>query len=218
LRQVAVVVEGQTEEGFVADVLGPHLLNDDIHVQPIVVATSRAANGSKFKGGGGWSHYARDLTRLLSEPHWTVVTTMIDFYAYPADGPGAGCPTPHVPRTCVALRQAAMATVFTDPRFLPFVMLHEFETLVFASALGRSTVLDSPALAAGLQAEAAAFGNDVELINDSPTTAPSKRIQRIWPEYSKSTDGVAATAEVGVPALEGPCPHFAAWLEDMRTR
>ena len=52
LRQIAIVVEGQTEEAFVVQVLGP-ALGPDVHLQPIVTHTSRTAHGA-LRGGGGW--------------------------------------------------------------------------------------------------------------------------------------------------------------------
>ena len=216
MRQIAVVVEGQTEEAFVSEVLAPYLWDFETHITPIVVETARAASGKKFTGGGKWAHYERDLQNLLGESHWDLVTTLIDFYAYPADAPGHSCAAPHVPRDCAGARQAAMGDWFDDRRFVPFVMLHEFETLVIASAIGRSAVLGSSGVAVALQGEAVPFGDDVELINDSPETAPSKRVARLWPGYAKVTDGVAVVGEAGLDAVLGVCPHFADWVAILR--
>jgi hypothetical protein len=216
LRQVAVVVEGQTEEAFVSEVLAPYLWGFDTHITPIVVETARAASGKKYKGGGPWVNYERDLRKLLGESHWAVVTTMIDFYAYPSDAPGAACVFPHAPRTCVEDRESAMKVLFDDGRFVPFVVLHEFETFVIASSIGRPMVLGSADVATALQSEAAHFNDDVEMINDSPETAPSKRVARLWPQYAKVTDGVAVVGEAGLDAVLDVCPHFADWVAILR--
>ena len=138
-----------------------------------------------------------DILKLLGGSHFKTVTTLIDFYAYPKDGPGADCRTPHVQRECVLERARQMARDIDNPRFLPFVMLHEFETMVFGAALARTSLLGSPEFVDGLRAEAAGVGDDVELINDDPNTAPSKRVARLMPEYQKVVDGVAANAEEG---------------------
>ncbi|GAB3069400.1 DUF4276 family protein [Nocardioides zeae] len=215
MRQVAVVVEGQTEEAFVKQVLAPHLLGRGVVVVPVVVATSRAASGAKHKGGGAWQHYRKDLLRLLAEPHWSTVTTMIDFYAYPADGPEVPADVGTEPRARCASLCAAMADDIDHRRFLPFVVLHEFEMLVFAAAVGRATVLGDVEVAAALQAVVAAYGGDVELIDDGPSTAPSKRLAALWPGYQKITDGVPALEEVGLPAVLAHCRSFAAWVDQL---
>jgi Domain of unknown function (DUF4276) len=213
VTQVVAVVEGQTEEALFVRVLAPFLATRQIYITPIVVETSRAAGGHKFKGGGKWSHYRRDLARLLAEPQWAAVTTMIDFYGYPGDAPGADCDRPHDPRACVMFREEAMSSDLEHAaRFLPFVMLHELETLVFSAALGRPAVLGSNEVATALAREAAEVDGDVELLNDDPITAPSKRVARVWPDYQKVTDGVAVIEEAGLAHVLERCPHFADWV------
>ncbi|MCI5222848.1 MAG: DUF4276 family protein, partial [Candidatus Electrothrix sp. AR4] len=51
-----------------------------------------------------------------------------------------------------------------------------------------------------------------ELINDSPATAPSKRILDEISEYDKATAGVAVAEQIGLPMLRQKCRHFADWL------
>ena len=51
-------------------------------------------------------------------------------------------------------RIQAMAEAIDDPRFVPHVVLHEFETWVIAAALGTSHVLGDSSVAKKLQEEA----------------------------------------------------------------
>jgi Domain of unknown function (DUF4276) len=216
--QIAVLVEGQTEQAFVFNVLAPHLQRFGIHAQPIVVQTSRTPAGFKRSGGGRWSHYARDLKRLLAATQYSVVTTMIDFYGYPKDAPGSACCSrPHVPRDCVARRVNAMAEEIGDRRFTPYLVLHEFETMIFGAAIGSSRLLGNASVAEALRAEAAKVGDDVELIDDNPETSPSKRIATHWPTYTKVTDGVAVVEEVGLPVVMDACHGLRAWIQQLET-
>lgn len=174
------MVEGQTEEAFVKRVLAPHFEPLGIYLTVVIVETSRAASGAKRRGGGGnWSHYERDILKLLNASHFAMVTMLLDFYAYPSNAPGADCAKPHQPRECAQARQDALAASIGDPRFRPFVLLHEFETLVFAAASGRSSILGLQDAAQALGRELDEFGGDPELLDDSPDTAPSKRIARV---------------------------------------
>ena len=55
---------------------------------------------------------------------------------------------------------------------------------------------------------------DPELINDGPTTVPSKRIIARIPEYEKRKSSAAANVLklIGIDALRRKCAHFAEWL------
>jgi hypothetical protein len=49
-RKVYVLVEGQTEEGFVKNILRQEM-PEGLYLQPVIVATKRVNTGGKFKGG-----------------------------------------------------------------------------------------------------------------------------------------------------------------------
>lgn len=213
MRQVAISLEGQTEEQFVARVLAPWAYRHETYLRPIPVRTSRRPAGRASRGGGTWTHYERDIRTLLGGSHWDLVTTMIDFYAYPHGAPGRDCCTgPHRPRTCVEAREAAMADLFSSRRFLPNIVLHEFETLVIAAAISARSLLGNERAYDQLQRAADEMNGDVELINDGPTTAPSKRVAAALPSYHKSIDGVDAIENAGLDAVREACPRLDSWL------
>lgn len=214
MRQIAVLVEGSTEEAFVGRVLAPYLRDSGADAYGIRVETSRSAAGHKFAGGGNWEKYERNLRKLLGQSHWSLVTTLMDFYGYPGDGPRADCcHRPHRPRDCVARREQAIADAIDSRRFVPFIMLHEFETMVYAAALAGGPVLGSVDLGERLRRDAQQVGDDVELINDSPQTAPSKRISRHQPAYAKVTDGLQIIEDAGLDRVLQACPGLARWVQ-----
>jgi len=57
-----------------------------------------------------------------------------------------------------------------------------------------------------------ACGGNVEQINDSPHTAPSKRLIGIMPAYDKVAWGVTAAASISIPNLRHGCPWLDRWL------
>ncbi len=73
------------------------------------------------------------------------------------------------------------------------------------------SLLGVPKLAAVLTAQVTAAGGP-ELVNDSPQTAPSKRILDAYPAYRKTQDGPLAISGLGLDALRAACPHLDAWL------
>lgn len=68
MRRAHVLVEGQTEETFIRDVLGPHLVGLGIYLTPVLVATKRVKSGLKFKGG--LSHY--EPVDAISSGFWAI--------------------------------------------------------------------------------------------------------------------------------------------------
>ena len=54
-----------------------------------------------------------------------------------------------------------------------------------------------------------------ELVDDGPTTAPSKRIAAAIPEYArrKVSAGPIVAAKIGLPMLQSKCQHFRQWIE-----
>jgi len=115
-------------------------------------------------------------------------------------------------------RIQAMAEAIDDPRFVPHVVLHEFEPWVIAAALGTSHVLGDSSVAKKLQEEARKVGDDVELLNDSSVTAPSKRVYRCWPDYDKVTDGIEVIREAGLESVIGRCPGLRSWIDQLLAR
>jgi hypothetical protein len=211
--QIAVVVEGQTEEAFVKQVLQPHIGFEVAYLTPIIVHTSRAANGQAYKGGGSWAHYRKQLLNLLSQRHWSRVTTLIDFYGYPSDAPSCHCESHHVQPQCVQAREEAMRRDLgiDDERFLPFIALHEFETLIIAAGSQQGDVLGDVDTAKTFAELVSDHGGNAELINDGALTAPSKRVLAALPEYRKVRDGVAILDGQLDLALT-VTPRFASWV------
>lgn len=219
MKQIAILVEGQTEEQFVERVLQSHLNPESdpsgVWLQPIVVTTSRTPSGVKSRGGGRWRHYDRNLQVLLGQRHWFRVGLLLDYYAYPTDAPGANAVGSGRARHQVLLE--ALAAKYPDPRFVPGVALHEFETWVIAAAIDREELLGERDPAKCLQSVVREFDGDVELIDDGPTTAPSKRVLDAWPGYSKTIDGIDAVLDTGLDQVLVHCPSLRDWLARLAT-
>ena len=60
--------------------------------------------------------------------------------------------------------------------FVPYLSVHEFESLLFSDPPQFGNWFDEPARLAQFSAAVSAYPNP-EYINDQPTTAPSKRIE-----------------------------------------
>ena len=54
--------------------------------------------------------------------------------------------------------------------------------------------------------------NTPEEINDSATTAPSKRLIELYPAYDKVAFGILISKRIGLETIRHECPHFNQWL------
>jgi hypothetical protein len=107
--------------------------------------------------------------------------------------------------------QTEMGSSFFPNRFIPFVMIHEFEGLLFSDCAAFSRAVGKPGLEPTLQQVRDAFDSP-EDINDSPVSAPSKRVKQLIPNYEKPLFGTLAIIEIGLERIRLECPHFNNWL------
>ena len=99
-----------------------------------------------------------------------------------------------------------------DRRFIPYIQLHEFETLILAD-VGKLDweYLDHDA---PIRRLVDIVGDqNPELIDDTPEGAPSKRILDELPEYDKANSGLLVAEKIGLQTMKTKCSHFRAWVE-----
>lgn len=210
MKRVFLLVEGQTEETFVRDLLVPHYARIGLFLTPIIVRTSKSHVG-------GLRSYAKvkgQLIRLCRQDRTTVVSTMMDLYGLPTDFPGKASPA--YPREGSGAKKAefietAWARDLNESNFLPHLMVHEFEALLFVEPNRFADWTTSGSVVQELVRIAKANATPEE-INDGPNTAPSKRIMRLMPNYEKTFHGPLIAADTGLDVLRRSCTHFSAWL------
>lgn len=216
-KRVLILVEGQTEERFVKDVLGPAFWERELFFSPTLLVTKRVKDGPNFKGGvTNFAKFRNDAQRLLNSAGNALVTTLIDYYGLPADFPGMHTrPVNGTPAQRVShIEQEIQSHFGSPPNFLPFLALHEFEAWLFSSPseLPRTMTLQQK------EPEFAAIRASVatpEEINERPQFAPSKRIVQLFPAYKKTLHGPTTAARIGLDGIRASCPHFAAWLDKL---
>lgn len=211
MKRCLMLVEGQTEERFVKDVLCPVFEPRGVFLFPTILTTKVVKSGPNFKGGV--TNYAKlraDLSKLLSDTS-AVVTTMIDYYGLPDDTPGMAtrplAPAIHRVRH---VEQSIFLDVGSPRHFMPFLALHEFEALLFADHEITAAVI--PAREKALELLAMAGGLAPEDINENRETAPSKRLQKVFPSFKKTLHGPTAAKRIGLEAIRARCPHFDSWI------
>jgi hypothetical protein len=70
---------------------------------------------------------------FLRDNFITVLTTLIDYYGFPKDGPGMAQRPEGSPRKRVEYVEQSISAAVGDSRFLPHLALHEIEAWVLAA-------------------------------------------------------------------------------------
>jgi hypothetical protein len=209
MSRIYLLVEGQTEEAFVGELLTPHYARMELYITPIIVSTSRGHKG----GVVSYTKVKPQIMRLCRQDAQAKVSTLFDLYALPKDFPGKTDAT--YPATGTGVQKAdyletKMKLDINEPNFLPNLLVHEFEALLFAAPQKFAEWTDDADVVAALSE--AVEGSAPEDINDNPMTAPSKRVLAAMPSYQKTFHGPLIASEIGLDAMRQACPHFHAWL------
>jgi len=215
---LVILGEGQTEEVFVREVLAPELGAQGIFVRAQIVRTSKTGRG----GALNLERVRANLRDILRQRDDTYVSTLFDLYglgptfadlaASRNEGPG--------------LRASRIENLLVDDivahtgcrreRFIPHVQPHEFEAPLFSDVRRFGEVTPQWI---DFEHELERIRADFETpehINDSPFTAPSKRLMNLLtPTYRKTRHGPVIAKRIGLATLRAACPHFGAWIRKL---
>ena len=224
MLRLIVHVEGQTEESFVNRVLAPHLY-DRGYTSVSARLIGNARQRSRRGGIGRWDLVRDEILSHLKADEGLSVTTMVDYYGLPTTWPGRDV-APALPfsdRAGSVEREihddvsGEMGDSFDRRRFIPYVVMHEFEGLLFSDPEGFGRGIAKGDLAPDFMAIRDEFDTP-EHINDSPDTAPSKRVLGLFPGYQKPLLGTLAASEIGLDAIRRECPQFSDWIGRLEER
>ncbi|MGH3274340.1 MAG: DUF4276 family protein [Streptosporangiaceae bacterium] len=160
---------------------------------------------------------ARELLLLLRDNSTTVLTTMLDYYAFPADAPGMADRPSASPYDRVRHVESALAKAVDDKRFLPNLALHEIEAWVLADCGRLGEVMGDGGPAAELE-RIVRLESSPELVDDGAETAPSKRIMNAYPRCAKTIDGPLVITDADLDSIRRSCPHANGWLREIEAR
>jgi len=217
LIRLHIIAEGQTEERFVKDTLSEYLGQFQISTDVRSVYTSKDKN--KFYRGGlvSYQKARKDIQSWLKEDANLDArfTTMFDLYALPGDFPLYKESKSTInPYQKVQFLESALKEDINDLRFVPYIQLHEFETLVLAKPNNLALeYFDNDNAIQTLQAVLDEHKGNPELINENLASAPSKRIIEVIPDYDKVNVGASIAGINGIEFLKNSCRHFKSWID-----
>jgi hypothetical protein len=219
--RLKLLAEGQSEQTFASIILQPHLAQHQVFMHNPRLIAHAMKKGKVHRGGSGYGDYQpmkNDILRSLAEDKNTDVffTTMIDLYAIHHNFPGLKESEimRQNPIKRVEFLEKSFADDIDDPRFIPYIQLHEYEAYLFSDPTCFESFYDNCSDRIAILKTIADSYETPELINDSRETAPSKRIIAQFPDYerAKPTVGSLLAESIGLEVIRSKCPHFNSWL------
>jgi Domain of unknown function (DUF4276) len=215
MTRVYILVEGQTEEAFINELLTSRYAENNLFLTPIIISTS-----PRYRGG--MTRYAKikgQIEKLCRQDAGAYVTTMFDLYALPNDFPGKLSPEYSrlaSGRDKAMFLEAKLANDINLTNFIPNLLVYEFEALLFSQINSFNEWIDDDD---ALQPLRDICGTTKpEDINDDPQTAPSKRILSAMSNYQKTVHGPLIALDIGLDVIRSSCPHFDDWLKKIEAK
>lgn len=211
MKPLFILVEGQTEEEFVKDLLRSYLFDKGvIEVSPIKVSTKAGFKGGFVK----YDRLKKDAELLLKQRKDCAVSTFVDYFRLPNDVPNyKSCQKIHNIDDRISCLELGIAGDVGSERFSPYIQKYEFESVLFSSNVGFENYYDQT-ISKRTAKIVEQFPNP-EDINDNPTTSPSNRLKKIVKPYNKILDGNILALHIGIEQILEKCPRFRNWVEGL---
>ena len=214
--EVVALVEGRTEKIFIAEILAPYLATKGVFITPIVISKPGQKGGDVR-----FSRVKNDIERHLKQRKIKYLTLCIDLYGIKGDWPGLSeakrqaTPSSKAAKINSATQQR-VSELYGDNeagrRFIPYVAMHEFEALLFS---GPQKLAEALHVSRSDIDKIITECGEAENINDSPTTSPSKRIEKLYSGFRKTSMGIAVARSIGLVAMRKKCPIFDSWIKTL---
>ena len=211
MKRLVFIVEGDTEIVLVNKLIIPYLISlghrNPMHAQSIITNRKQHKKG----GVGSYGLFENEVNRTLAQGN-VIVTTIVDFFKLPTSFPEKTDDSNKID----LIEQAIHSNFDYNPNFIPYIQKHEIEALMFSSRSGFELVIDDEKKLRKIDLILDKYPNP-EDINNSPQTAPSKRLMQIF-DYDKVGDGELIFEMVGIQSMLEKCPRFSNWINNINKR
>lgn len=215
MKRLIIVCEGPTENEFCLEVLAPALLKSGIYIEAPLIKKS---NG----GIVPWPNIKRQIETHLHEGD-AFVSILVDYYGikdsykFPGWLESKGVSNLSERWRLLCDRMKSDIAPELASRFIPYMQIHEFESLLFSEIDVFKDNFDSKEMDFSILEKAIQEFDNPEEINSRPTLAPSKRLITAIPAYDKVVYGNCIAMDIGLNKIMEKCPLFSQWISLLMT-
>ena len=188
-EKITVVCEGLTEMDFIKQIVNPYLRVFQIKLEPI-----------NLEGNVSIERMLSDIKKTRTR----IVTTLVDYYGFKGNTGKS-----------IEDLEKALDVGSSKEYLIPYLQKHETEALWFSDVSIIASVMNASASQRQELEKIEKAFDTPEDINNSPETAPSKRLEALFRGYNKITDGLDIADRLGIEKMREKCPRFDAWLNEL---
>ena len=224
MSNITFICEGPSEKLFVDFILDPYWKNKGLQIlcNPIVIGEGNPC----CKGTGGDISYNRlkiDLSSAMNDDKDnSFFTTIFDFYGLHGEWPGknlfrdgmsASEKVTTIERETKNLLITEYPALSISDRFVPYFMLHEYESLLFSRPSAITEITKAKQVTNQLEKILSDFNSMPEEINTQ--SSPSNRLASAKANYSKMYHAHQIVKLIGIDTIRSRCPHFNDWMTNL---
>ncbi len=212
---IFIIVEGKTEQRFIWELLAPYMAEKGIYLRASIPGRRKH---NKEGGNVKFSRVKMSIEQYLKQRKDTNISLLVDYYGISSDWPGYAKSKKEKDHTrkAAVMNQATAAEVQKlfpeqnrNERFIPYVSMHEIESLYFSdpACIAKHLNIREKDVVAIVQE-----CGEPEKINDHTASAPSKRLKQLSGNFEKTSIGMTIASEIGISKMREACPLFNDWL------
>ena len=209
MTRLLIICEGKTEYDFVEKLLAPHLQKFGIYAHP-----SLPQAGPKQQRGGNVSipRLGKHISREYHNSDF--ITTLVDYYGFKNIN---GRNKAQLEQDILNEARTLIRRRFEPHRVRPYVQMHEFEALLFSDISKFKLHPDWNNEAEKQLKRVCNNFQTPEDINNNSQTAPSKRLDGIFPGYgnNKTLYGPLIAEDIGLAKIRQKCLLFNNWIDQL---
>ncbi len=196
MNNILLLVEGSTEKNFSSDFLSLNFPENNF--LPLLLLE------------GGYHSFHKTVKevnlKIKAFSHYNKIILVYDYYGlHPTFKEGVNSEWA-LAKKIEFIREKFIKEIYSE-KFYFYIQVHEFEACLFSDI----DILDNHFglnKKKELETILAIASNNPELINDSSTTSPAKRLENLFPNFGKTTDGIAIINKIGINKIREKCSYF----------
>jgi len=209
MKQIFFIVEGWTEEVFYRRSFSEYFSSTH-YFSVVVMPNKKNTSARKHKGGSiNYIDCINNIKRFLAgATHCEKVILIYDYYGLHKSFTDHLTPTHNTLDKRIEAIQQRLESDIKNPRFKFTLQVHEFEAYLFSNPQVIADHFNDIGSLSDLNKILAGANNNPELINNSEITAPSKRLETLYPSYQKVSDGISIIDKIGIQTVRDNCNYF----------
>lgn len=214
MKELLLICEGPTEIEFCKKLLVDHFKKFNINLSYILILHSDG-------GIVSWEILKKQIENHYNDNNEVFISTFIDYYGIYdhhkfIDWDKAEN-EPNKSLRMDILEAGMKSDIDPNIKFIPYILLHEFEALAFSDYDVFEDIYESNEAKFGILKEICDSNPNPETINNGVKTAPSKRLAENIKRFKKTSDSINITRQIGLQKIRSKCPRFNDWISKLET-